>query len=218
VKSDTDPRPMSDFVRLEQAIRSSTVLAAGASVVLLLITISSLTFAGCVIWGARRAAARMPVLVVPGAVAGVYSPGLTEDNVRAAARYLAGLGTSFSGVHSMDQRFDELETFASPEFLPRLQVARSRLRQDVDTQNQARVFYGMPSSERLAQTAPGRFEYVIRGQRVVYASGLTMDSHGTRLNIKLALGTPSEKNRVGVLLDGFDVTDEDAALHASASR
>jgi hypothetical protein len=209
---------MNDFTGLERAIRTSTVLAAGVSAVLLVITIGSLTFAVCVVWGAQQATARMPVLVVPGAVAGVYSPGLTEDNVRAAARYIAGLGTSFSGVRGMDQRFDELEVFASPEFLPRLQAARSTLRRDVETQNQARVFYGMPSSEHLAQIAPGRFEYAIRGQRVVYASGLTMDSHTTKLNLKLTLGAPSEKNRIGVLLDGFEVMDEDAGAHSSNSR
>ena len=209
---------MSDFVRLEQTIRSSTVLASAVCIVLLIITITSLTFAVCTVWQLRVAATRMPVLVVPGAVAGVYSPGLTEDNVRAAARYVAGLGTSFSGVRSMDQRFDELEAFASLEFLPRLQAARSMLRRDVETQNQARAFFGVPSSERLAQTAPGRFDYVIRGQRVVYASGLTMDSHSARVNLRLAFGTPSERNRVGILLDGFDVIDEDPATPARASR
>jgi hypothetical protein len=209
---------MADFIQLEQAIRRSTTLAAGVCAVLLLITIGSLTLAVCAVWGARQSAARMPVLVVPGAVAGVYSPGLTEDNVRAAARYLTGLGTNFSGVHGMDQRFDELETFASPGFLPRLQAARLALRRDVETQNQARVFYGVPTSERIAQTSPGRFEYAIRGERVVYASGLTMDSRGTTVRLKLALGPPSEKNRVGVLLDGFEVSDEALATRASATR
>src|SRR5882757_5185120 len=199
--------PMVDFVRLEDSIRRSTLLAAGVCGVLLFITIASLAFAICTAWGARQSAVRMPVLVVPGAVAGVYSPGLTEDNVRAAARYLTGLGTNFSGVHGMDQRFDELETFASPEFLPRLQAARLALRRDVETQNQARVFYGVPTSERLGQIAPGRFEYAIRGQRVVYASGLTMDSRGAVVSLRLALGTPSDRNRVGIMLDGFEVSD-----------
>jgi hypothetical protein len=209
---------MADFVRLEESIRRSTLLAAGVCAVLLLITICSLTFAGCTVWGVRQVAARLPVLVVPGAIAGVYSPGLTEENVRGAARYLAGLGTSFSGVRGMDQRFDELESFASPEFLPRLQAARAALRRDVETQNQARVFFGASGSERLGQTTPGRFEYAIRGQRVVYASGLTMDSRGAVVSLKLALGTPSEKNRVGILLDGFDVTDTPSATPVSVRR
>ena len=172
-----------------------------------MITFGSLAFTVYTVWSARQAATRLPVLVVPGAIAGVYSPGLTEENVRGAARYLAGLGTSFSGVHGMDLRFDELESFASPEFLPRLQAARMALRRDVETQNQARVFYGAPTSERLGQIAPGRFEYAIRGQRVVYASGLTMDSRGAIVSLRLALGTPSDRNRVGILLDGFEVSD-----------
>ena len=209
---------MGDFVRLEQAIRSSTILATGICAVLLLITISSLTFSVCAVWGIRQAALRMPVLVVPGAVGGVYSPGLTEDNVRAAARYLVGLGTSFSGVRGMDQRFDELEAFASPRFIARFQAARSALRRDVEIQNQARVFYGEPSSERLSQPDPGRFEYSVRGQRVVYASGLTMDRHTATLNLRLTLGTPTEKNRAGVLLEGFDVIDEDAPVRMLTNR
>jgi len=209
---------MTDFVRLERAIQRSTVLAAGVCAVLLLITVGSIVLAVCTVWSARQSFTRMPVLVVPGAIAGVYSPGLTEDNVRSAARYLTGLGTCFSGVHSMDQRFDELEAFASAGFLPRLQTARSNLRRDVETQNQARVFYGVPASERLAQISPGHFEYVIRGQRVVYASGLTMDSRGTVVSLKLALGSPSERNRVGVLLDEFEVIDSPTATHVSTSR
>jgi hypothetical protein len=209
---------MTDFIALEQVIRRSSRLAAGLCAILLLVTIGSLTFALCTVWSAGRSVARMPVLVVPGAVAGVYSPGLTEDNVRAAARYLAGLGTSFSGVHSMDQRFDELESFASPEFLPRLQAARLTLRRDVETQSQARAFYGVPESEKFGQLSPGKFEYAIQGRRVVYASGLTMDSRGTLVNLKLALGAPSEKNRTGVLLDGFEVSDLPAETPAAARQ
>jgi hypothetical protein len=42
---------MIDFVRLEQAIRSSTVLAVGVCGLLFLVTIASLGFAVYVIWG-----------------------------------------------------------------------------------------------------------------------------------------------------------------------
>ena len=206
---------MNDFARLEQAIRRSTVLAAGVCAVLALITLTSVGIAACSAQRAGQIATRMPILVVPGAVAGVYSPGLTEDNVRAAARYMVGLGTSFSGIRSMDQRFDELETFASPRFLIRLQSARSALRRDVETQNQARMFYGVPTTEHLVQTSPGRFAYAITGQRIVYASGLTMDSREATINLKLQLGPSSAKNRIGVLLDEFDVADAPSTSHSS---
>lgn len=213
------PAPCNDFSRLEDTIRRSTLLAACVCAVLLAITIASLGFAVSTVAGARDAAARMPVLVVPGAVGGVYTPGLTEDSVRAAARYLVGLGTQWSGVKGFDERFDELETFASPRYLPQLQAARSSLRREVETQNQARSFFAATAAERMHQADPGgRFEYAVGGERVVYASGLPMDSRSSVVTLQLLLGAPSARNRSGIELDGFQVTDTaPSSTHADAA-
>lgn len=212
------PSPCNDFSRLEDAIRRSTLLAACVCAVLLAITIASLGFAVSTVGGARDAAARMPVLVVPGAVGGVYTPGLTEDSVRAAARYLAGLGTQWGSIRGFDERFDELETFASPRYLPQLQAARSSLRREVETQNQARSFFAAPAAERLHQAEPGRFEYAVGGERIVYASGLPMDRRNSVVSLQLLLGAPSARNRSGIMLEGFQVTDTaPPGAHADAT-
>jgi len=69
------------------------------------------------------------------------------------------------------------------------------------------VFYGVPSSERFAQRSPGRFEYAIDGQRVVYASGLTMDSRGAVVSLKLTLGAPTRG-----IESGFCSTDSKSVI------
>jgi hypothetical protein len=198
---------MADFTSLESAIHRALALAAGVCVALLVMTIASLAFAFLVASHAREVGVRMPVLVVPGAVGGVYTPGLSEESVRATSRYLAGLATNFGSPRSFHERFDELETFSAPDYLPQLQRARSSLQHDVETQNQARSFFPSPSTEQLQQRAPGHFVYAVRGERVVYASGLPMDSHQSEVRLLLHWGAPSARNRAGLLLEGFDVSD-----------
>jgi hypothetical protein len=198
---------MNDFATLDSALRRNTVLAAGACLALLAIAVASLAFAFTAAGNARAIGLRMPVLVVPGAIGGVYSPGLTEENVRATARYLAELATNFSGGKGFRERFDELETFSSAQFLPALQRARTELQRDVDTQNQSRTFFASPGTEKMREIENGRFEYSVAGERVVYASGLPMQSRGSEVHLRLHWGSPSQKNRAGIVLDSFDVKD-----------
>lgn len=198
---------MADFLTLQSAMHRAIVLAAGACLALLAMAIASLAFAFSAAGSARAIGQHMPVLVVPGAVGGVYSPGITEDSVRATARYLANLATNFGSPKSFTDRFDELETFASAGFLPQLQRARATLARDVDTQAQARSFYAAPATERLRQTEPGHFEYSVEGERSVYASGLPMDNHRSQVRLRLQWGVPSSRNRTGIVLESFDVAD-----------
>lgn len=198
---------MGDFTSLESAMQRSVLLATGVCLALLVMTIASLAFAFTAAGNARELGQRMPVLVVPGAVGGVYSPGLTEENVRATARYLCVLATNFGSSRSFQEHFDELESFSAPRYLPQLQQARRGLQRDVETQNQARSFFASPGTERLLQPVPGHFTYAIRGDRVVFASGLPMDRHRSEVRLQLQWGTPSAQNRAGIVLEGFDVAD-----------
>jgi len=204
---------MPDFVSLERSIRRSTILAAGVCAGLLAVSIGSLAFAVHQAWQVRQAAARLPVLVVPGAIAGIYAPGRSEESIKGLARYLAGLATNFSGLTSMDQRFDELESFASAAYLPQLRLARQALRHDVETQGQARSFLGTPGHEELKQIEPGRFEYTVQGQRIVYASGLLLESREATLRLRLSPASPSRADPLGLSLESFEVADLPVTSH-----
>lgn len=198
---------MPEFAVLERAMQRSIVLASSVCVALLGITIASLSYAFMAGNSLREAGARAPVLVVPGAVGGIYSPGLTEQNLRDTARYLTSLATNFGSARSFHERFDELETFCAPTFLPALQSARQRLERDVESQNQARSFFAAPGSERFRQTRPGHFAYAVRGERTVFSSGLPMDNRASEARLYLQWGAPSQRNRSGVFLEGFEITD-----------
>jgi hypothetical protein len=198
---------MTEFSVIEAGLKRVALIAAASVVTLLVTTIAALAFAYRTAREAHELQAHTPILVVPGAVGGVYTPGLTAESIRATARYLTGLATSFSGTKSMQERFDELETFSSPQFLPRLQQARVQLQRVVDAQNQSRAFFGAPQSEDLRQSDTGRFDYEISGQRQIFASGLPMNNHQSLVRLKLVLGQASSRNRAGVILDGLDVTD-----------
>jgi hypothetical protein len=196
-----------DFRTLEIAIQRVIALAVAVCLILLMLTIACFAFTVSAVHGAHEIEQKLPVLVVPGAVAGVYTPGITEDNVRATARYLANLATNFGAGKSFGEHFDELESFSSPVYLPHLQRARALLAHDVEVQNQSRSFFAAPASEHLEQALPGHFDYAIRGERVVYASGLPMDSHQSEVRLRLQWGVPSMRNRAGVVLERIDVVD-----------
>jgi hypothetical protein len=42
-----------------------------------------------------------------------------------------------------------------------------------------------------------------------------MDSRGAVVSLRLALGTPSDRNRVGIMLDGFEVSDASGAARSN---
>jgi hypothetical protein len=207
---------MTDFDRLEHTLQQALWLGAAAVGVLFAVTLASLWFAAGMVGAARDAAARTPVVVVPGAVGGTYTPGLTEETIRGVARYVVGLATSFSGTHGFDVRFDELEGFAAARYLPRLQAARRALRHDVESQNQARTFVALPDSERLAQVEPGVFDYSVRGERAVFASGLRLDAWQSTVSARLRVAAPSAGNRTGVALENFEVVDSPRAAPTTA--
>jgi hypothetical protein len=208
---------MEGFAALDATLRRSRQAMVAACACLALLACASLAFALHGASQAREQAWRMPVLVVPGAISGTYTPGLADDNVHAIARYLATLATNYTGLRSFEERFDELEGFSSPTLLPRLQAARAALRRELETQNQSRTFVASSLRESFAQSRPGRFRYSARGERTVYASGLPMATSPCEVRLQLALGAPSEHNRLGVTLEGFEVIDDPRPASRSAS-
>jgi hypothetical protein len=161
-----------------------------------------------------RLSTERPVMVVPGAVAGEYIAGLSEENLVLAARYLAALGTVFTTAN-FDARLGELEGYASPTFLPRLQEAGERLRSEVRSQNQSRSFVFDRGTERL--TRSGEFYvYEASGARAFFSGGFVMQQDTGTVRLRFRLGAPDARNKLGVLLE--DVTISAAAPAAAGNR
>jgi len=204
---------MEGFAALDRTLRRTSLVALGSCTTLALLAASSVAYSLHVATQTRNSAQRMAVLVVPGAVAGIYTPGITEDSVRSVARYLAGLATNYSGARSFDERFDELESYFAPQLLPRLEEARRSLHRDLESQGQSRSFIASAASEGFQQDVPGHFRYSVRGERTVYSGGLAMTTSKSEVRLRLALGTPSDRNRLGIVIEGFDVLDVDGSGH-----
>jgi len=149
-----------------------------------------------------RLSTERPVMVVPGAVAGEYIAGLSEENLVLAARYLASLGTVFTTAN-VDDRLRELEGYASPTLLPRLQEAGERLRAEVRSQNQSRSFIFDRGQERLTRSGE-HYLYEVTGSRAFFSGGFVMQQDSGTVRMRFRLGAPDSRNKLGVLLE--DVT------------
>ena len=202
---------MESFLALDARLRRGNQAVLACCVALVLLALGSLAFALQGAREAREAASRTPVLVVPGAVGGTYSPGLAADHVLALARYLATLATNYTGARSFDERFDELESFAAATLLPRLRAARAGLRRDLDVQSQSRTFVASPAGEHFAADGPARFRYAVHGERTVYSGGLALATRSCEVRLLLSLGAPSAANRLGIALESFDLVDDTPA-------
>lgn len=156
-----------------------------------------------------RLSTERPVMVVPGAVAGEYIAGLSEENLLLAARYLASLGTVFTTAN-VDERLRELEGYAAPAFLPRLQEAGERLRAEVRSQNQSRSFVFDRGQERLTR-AGDHYVYDATGARAFFSGGFVMQQDAGSVRLRFRLGAPDVHNKLGVLLEDVAI----AAVPAS---
>jgi hypothetical protein len=160
-----------------------------------------------------RLSTERPVMVVPGAVAGEYIAGLSDENLVLAARYLASLGTVFTTAN-VDSRLGELEGYASPSFLPRLQEASERLRAEVRSQNQSRSFIFDRGQERLTRNGE-YYVYEVNGARAFFSGGFVMQQDTGSVRMRFRLGAPDARNKLGVLLEDVTIS---AATSTAAPR
>lgn len=145
----------------------------------------------------ERAVNERAVMVVPGAVAGEYISGLSEENLKGVARYVAQLGTSFT-PSNFKPRMDELMAFAESSYLPALTSETKKLESEVIAQSQGRYFLADLASERLVVVGSNEFEYTTTGTWAFSAGGLalTQDDIG-HVTVRFRLGQPDKMNKYG---------------------
>lgn len=142
------------------------------------------------------------VMVVPGAVAGEYIAGLSEENLKGVARYVGQLGTSFNTAN-FRQRMDELLSFADAGYLPSLTNETRSLEAEVIAQSQGRYFLHDTASEKLSVMGPNDFEYTTTGAWSFAASGLPLTQDIGRVTVRFKLGQPDQRNKYGFKIIRF---------------
>lgn len=150
----------------------------------------------------ERAANERPVMVVPGAVAGEYIAGLTEENLKGLGRYIGQLGTTFTSGN-FKERMQELTAYADATYLPTLNNNVRSLEAETAAQSQGRYFMPDIASEKLVVLGPNLFEYQASGPWTFTAAGLPLSEDRASVSVRFYLGRPSERNKYGVQVKSF---------------
>lgn len=145
----------------------------------------------------ERSVNERAVMVVPGAVAGEYIAGLSEENLKGVARYVAQLGTSFTPAN-FRVRMDELLAYADSAYLPTLSSEIKNLEMEVVAQSQGRYFLPDTKSEQIAVLNANEFEYTATGTWAFAAGGLALSKDDTgKIVVRFRLGQPDSRNKYG---------------------
>ncbi|MDT8992868.1 TraE/TraK family type IV conjugative transfer system protein [Curvibacter sp. APW13] len=151
----------------------------------------------------ERAVNERAVMVVPGAVAGEYIAGLSEENLKGVARYIGQLGTSFTPAN-FKLRMDELMAYADSAYLPTLANEAKKLEMEVVAQAQGRFFLPDTQSERLVVVGNNEFEYTTTGSWAFSAGGLALSQDDIgRVTVRFRLGQSDQRNKYGVKILRF---------------
>lgn len=188
---------------LENAIHRLTLVVVGFAGLATVIAISAVLALFRSQAALERALNERAVMVVPGAVSGEYIAGLSEENLKGVARYLAQLGTSFT-PGNFTSRMNEMMAYADDSYLPELANQIRKLETEVVAQAQGRYFLPETTTEKLAVLGKNTFEYTVSGPWAFSAGGLplTNDDTGT-VAVRFRLGQPDAKNKYGVKVLGY---------------
>ena len=185
--------------QLNQLLRRLTVVVLGFAAVATVAMLSATVAIFKAHAALERTANERPVMVVPGAVAGEYVAGLSEDNLKGLGRYMGQLATSFTSANFKD-RMQELKFFAYAGYLPVLSNTVQSLEVEIIAQSQGRFFIPDLGSEKLVVLGPNLFEYRASGPWIFSAAGLPLSEDRATVSVRFYLGRPSEKNRYGLQL------------------
>ena len=154
-------------------------------------------------------AMNQPIRVVPGAAAGVYAPGLTNENVLNAIRYVQQLGANITTA-TVKSRLEELERFCSPSFLPKFRAERDKRLEEIGQQSQSRLFV-RDGDEGLVRDDKQIYHYTVTGPWEIRSSSVLMSEIRHQFHLQFIVGTPDKENPYGIQLLGYDVVQLDSS-------
>ncbi len=147
-------------------------------------------------------AQNLPVRVVPGAAAGVYAPGVTEENVLGAIRYVQGLGGNLT-PSTARKRLEEMESYCAPEFRPKFRAEAQRLLSEITAQQQSRSFT-RDSDEEFTRDTKGIYTFRVAGPWLFTSGNVVMSQFRHQFSIQFSIGSPDQSNPYGIQLLAFD--------------
>lgn len=194
--------PESRIVRFLAALEKSSTLLRGVTIVIAFVAVA-MTFE--TLWLSHditEIADHRPVVVVPGAVGGVYAPGITSANVENALRYITGLGTNFTPANAA-QRFQDLAIFMSPAALGGYLQESQKTLKTVESQQQSRVF--VLDKDHIEKTGQQTYHYTADGTWTLFSGTLVMGTESVHMDVTAHVKQPDTQNPYGVVLDGLEV-------------
>lgn len=184
-----------DLVNFLGGIEKSLIVSRAATLALLVV-------AGLLAWNnyamtqqLNRMTESRPVMVVPGATAGVYTPGLAQENLINLARYLVGLRTNFT-KYNIEQRSNEFASFMAPASLAEYQRKAKEQIDKVRSREESRSF--IKERDELRQMADGSYQYVAQGNWTFFSSSVVLDQSPWEAALVFRVTQASKANPYGI--------------------
>ena len=152
---------------------------------------------------------KRPVMVIPGAAAGVYTPGLAKENVVNVARYLSSLATNFT-PQTMAKKYEELRSYMAPSYLTDFDVAKNALAKEVQVQLQSRAFVADPGGDKLTGDENQGYVFESNGVWTFYSGSLVMNSVHSTILIHFQTIAADKDNPYGVQIRRIELRSGDA--------
>lgn len=136
-----------------------------------------------------------PVMVVPGAAAGVYTPGLLRENLLNLSRYLVGLRTNFTKFN-IEQRSNEFASFMAPASLAEYQAKTREQVDKIKSRDESRSF--VKENDDLQQQADGSYKYSAVGAWTFFSSSVVLDQSPWQVDLVFRVIQASKNNPYGI--------------------
>jgi len=151
-------------------------------------------------------AVRHPQLaVVPGAVAGLYTAGISQANLQDAALNLASLPLDIT-PKNVDQKYKQFEYFLSPKALYIFQKAAPHLEKDIHSRDESRVF--IPDKQKLVRIGDNKYQFTETGVYEFFSGDIHLGSPEYQVDMVFTVDDePTPTNPYGLVIHKFQVQE-----------
>lgn len=146
-------------------------------------------------------ARNIPVMVIPGARSGLYSPGISAENVKNLAIYMVKLPLDIT-PKNIEQRYNEFESFLSPGELMNFQAQKTAIIQSIQGHDESRIF--VADTYHLKEIGVNQYKIVTTGHYHYFSGNLVLGDHKERVSMTFTVAvSASPKNPYGVVINSF---------------